>query len=195
MKYQAIIKERYKDKLFFTIRDLRILLKEQKISNEYLKKLIFNLLKKKEITLITRGKYTFAKDIMVSGFAYAPFYYGLEEALSLRNLWEQETNPVILTTKKIRPGIRKSFDSGNIVIHRISRKYFFGFDYIKYYDISIPVSDIEKTLIDFVYYNNYLPKDVIVEIKHKIDKSKLKEYLNHYPLVIKGKVLALLKAK
>ena len=194
MKYLQLIKERYKDKLGFTKKDLSLLLKEKEISNEYLQKLIHNLLKKKEIIRITKGKYTFADDIMVSGFSYSPFYYGLQEALSFRNLWEQETNPVIITVKKIRPGLKPSFDGGNIVLHRIDRKYFFGFDFIDYYNIQIPVSDIEKTLIDFVYYkeeSSLLP-EVIKEIKEKINKKKLNEYLKVYPLHLQKKVLSLL---
>ncbi len=195
MKYLQLIKERYKDKLGFSKRDLFLLLKEKGISNEYLQKLIHNLLKKKEIIRITRGKYTFAKDIMVSGFSYSPFYYGLQEALSFRNLWEQETNPVIITTKKVRSGVKSSFDGGNIVLHRITRKYFFGFDFIDYYNIQVPVSDIEKTLIDFIYYKeeSSLSKEVIKDIKEKIDKKKLNEYLTAYPIHLQEKVLSILK--
>jgi predicted transcriptional regulator of viral defense system len=182
MKYLQLIKERYKDKLGFTKRDLNILLKEEGISDDYLQKLIYNLLKKKEIIRITKGKYTFAKDIVVSGFSYSPFYYGLQEALSFRNLWEQETNPVIITTKKVRSGLKSSFDGGNI-------------DFIDYYNIQIPVSDIEKTIIDFVYYkeeSSLLP-EVIKEIKEKINKKKLNGYLKEYPRYLQEKVLSILK--
>jgi len=195
LKYQQLIKERYKDKLGFTKRDLSLLLKEKEISSEYLQKLIHNLLRKKEIIRITKGKYTFVKDIMVSGFSYSPFYYGLQEALSFRNLWEQETNPVIITVKKVRSGLKSSFDGGNIVFHRINRKYFFGFDFIDYYNIQIPVSDIEKTLIDFIYYKeeSSLSKEVIREIKKKINKNKLKIYLKEYPGYLQKKVFSLLK--
>ena len=132
---------------------------------------------------------------MVSGFSYSPFYYGLQEALSFRNLWEQETNPVIITIKKVRPGLKSSFDGGNIVLHRINRKYFFGFDFIDYYNIQIPVSNIEKTIIDFVYYKeeSSLSKEVIKEIKEKIDMKKLSEYLKEYPSHLQKNVLSILK--
>jgi len=195
MKYIQLIRERYKDKLCFSKRDLSILLKNKEISDQYLQKLISNLLKKEEIIRITRGKYTFSKDIVVSGFSYFPFYYGLQEALSFRNLWEQETNPVIITINKVRSGIKSSFNNGNIVLHRINRKYFFGFDFINYYGIQIPVSDIEKTLIDFIYYKeeSSLSKEVIGDINRKINKKKLKEYLQKYPFYFKKKVFSFLK--
>ena len=57
----------------------------------------------------------------------------MQDALSIHDLWEQETVPVILTTRKVRPGIRQVMDN-NIFIKRISKKYFFGFEYIKYGD-------------------------------------------------------------
>ena len=59
--------------------------------------------------------------------------------------------------------------------------------------IEIPVSDIEKTLIDLVYYKENISKDVILEIKKKIDLIKLNEYLEKYPITIKNKVLDLIK--
>jgi hypothetical protein len=34
----------------------------------------------------------------------------------------------------------------NVYLRRIDKKYFFGYDFIKYYDIEIPVSDIEKNI-------------------------------------------------
>jgi predicted transcriptional regulator of viral defense system len=61
-----------------------------------------NLIKEKKIHKITNGKYTFQEEIMCVGFAFSPFYYGLQEALSLHNLHEQETNAIIITTNKIK---------------------------------------------------------------------------------------------
>ena len=85
-----------------------------------------HLTKKGEIKKITRGAYTFKEEIEVVGFAFSPFYYGLQEALSLRNLWEQEVNPVVITPRKIRQGVRK-FLGNNYLIKRVNRSMFFGF--------------------------------------------------------------------
>lgn len=192
MTYENRLRDVYKEEYKFTKKDASKLFSKDKISNEYLDQLLHNLVKQNKIIRITNGSYTFKKDLMVSGFAYSPFYYGLQEALSLRNLHEQETNPIIITTNKIKPGI-KTIQGSNVLLRRIDCKYFFGFDFIKYYDMEIPVSDYEKTLIDFVYYNEPLSKEVINELKKKIDKKKLEKYLSRYPEKIRYKIDLLLK--
>jgi hypothetical protein len=58
------------------------------------------LLRSGRIYKITRGSYTFYDEVQYAGFAFQPFYYGLEDALSLLGLWKQETNPVIITPGK-----------------------------------------------------------------------------------------------
>ena len=192
MTYEKRLRDVYKEEYKFTKKDASKLFSKDKISNEYLDQLLHNLVKQNKIVRITNGSYTFKKDLMVSGFAYSPFYYGLQEALSLRNLHEQETNPVIITTNKIKPGI-KTIQGSNVILRRIASKYFFGFDFIKYYNMEIPVSDYEKTLIDFVYYNEPLSKEVINGLKKKIDKKKLEKYLSRYPEKIRYKIDLLLK--
>jgi predicted transcriptional regulator of viral defense system len=192
MKYKKQLYDNFKKSKVFSLRDVRILFNNKNISKDYSKNLMSNLIKEKKIHKITNGKYTFQEEIMCIGFAFSPFYYGLQEALSLHNLHEQETNAIIITTNKIKPGIREIMDT-NVYLRRIDKKYFFGYDFIKYYDIEIPVSDIEKTLIDLVYYKESISKDVILEIKKKIDLIKLNEYLEKYPITIKNKVLDLIK--
>jgi len=192
MKYKKQLYDNFKKSKVFSLRDVRILFSNKNISKDYSKNLMSNLIKEKKIHKITNGKYTFQEEIMCIGFAFSPFYYGLQEALSLHNLHEQETNAIIITTNKIKPGIREIMNT-NVYLRRIDKKYFFGYDFIKYYDIEIPVSDIEKTLIDLVYYKESISKDVILEIKKKIDLIKLNEYLEKYPITIKNKVLDLIK--
>lgn len=187
MKYVKLVRQHFKDKTVFSIKDLRTILAKQKISKNYSNQLIHNLMKKEEIQRITRGFYTFQTDTIVTGFAFSPFYYGLQEALSLRNLWGQETNPVIITPKKVRTGTRKIFES-NVLVRRINRKMFFGFDLIKHYNYWLPVSDIEKTLIDFIYFKEPLSKQTLNKIKTKTSKKKLKKYLEKCPLFVKRKI-------
>jgi predicted transcriptional regulator of viral defense system len=176
MKYIQLVRQNFVKQPVFSITELRRFLAKKGISNSYSALLVHNLLQKGEISRIAKGVYSFQKDILVSGFAFSPFYYGLQEALSLRNLWEQETNPVIITPKKFKPGLRQIMGA-NVLVRRINRKMFFGFDFIKYYNMWIPVSDAEKTLIDFFYFKEDLPSDAILEIKEKIDEKKLRAYL------------------
>ena len=191
MKYKKQLYDNFKKSKVFSLRDVRILFNNKNISKDYSKNLMSNLIKEKKIHKITNGKYTFQEEIMCVGFAFSPFYYGLQEALSLHNLHEQETNAIIITTNKIKPGIREIMDT-NVYLRRIDKKYFFGYDFIKYYDIEIPVSDIEKTLIDLVYYKENISKDVIIEIKKKIDLNKLNTYLQKYPKSFQKKIIDLI---
>src|SRR3989344_9138445 len=69
--------------------------------NNYAKLLVSNLLKKNKIKKVGKGFYTKYDESSLSVFAFKPAYLGLQSALSFYGLWEQETIPVILTTKKL----------------------------------------------------------------------------------------------
>lgn len=194
MKYINLVREHFKGKPVFSITDLRVFLSKKGISKNYSKLLIHNLIKGKETFRLTKGVYSFQKDLSVSGFAFNPFYYGLQESLSLRNLWEQETIPVIITPKKVRTGLRKIMDS-NVLIRRINRKMFFGFESLKHFDFWLPVSVPEKTLIDFVYFNEPLSAETLKELKKKINQKKLFEYLKKCPENTRKKVKELFNSK
>ncbi|MHA1853248.1 MAG: type IV toxin-antitoxin system AbiEi family antitoxin domain-containing protein [Candidatus Heimdallarchaeaceae archaeon] len=142
------LKEKLKLTPVFRTKDVELIIKNK----NYTYLILHNLLKRGEIKRITKSWYSWQDDPTLTVFCFKPAYIGLQEALSIYNLWEQETNVVIITPRKVRSGIREFFGT-NIIIHRISPKYFFGFDYLKYGDFFIPVSDIEKTLIDLVYFN------------------------------------------
>ena len=136
MKYTAYIREHFNDPKSPVVefRELKTVLGLKKISQGYLKRLVSYLIKKGELKHISKGVYTFHDDIAVVGFAYRPFYYGLENALTIRKISEQGTNPVIITTKSVRPGIRK-FENGNYMMKRINKHMFFGYDVVKYYNL------------------------------------------------------------
>ncbi|MEM5870187.1 MAG: hypothetical protein QXR09_03430, partial [Candidatus Aenigmatarchaeota archaeon] len=146
---------------------------------------------KDEIKRVVKGWYSLYDDPIISVFCFRPAYIGLQEALSIHNLWEQETNVVIVSTRKIRTGVRKVFNS-NVILHRIDEKYFFGYDYINYEKFFVPVSDIEKTLIDLVYFNEIPSKDVLVEIKKKLNKDKLNTYLKKFQPKFRERVINLI---
>ncbi len=196
MKYIKYIREHFNDPGFPIVKlsDLRTALKYKKISDAYLKRLVNYMMHKGELKKITKGIYTLHDEITVIGFAFEPFYYGLENALTIRKLWEQGTNPIVITSKKARIGIRK-FENGNYVVQRIDKKLFFGYELIKYYEFWIPVSDTEKTLLDFVYFKHYLRKDVLMELKRTMNKDRLAAYLEKYTPEFKNKFLKTLKIK
>jgi predicted transcriptional regulator of viral defense system len=176
VKYLPEIMELFKKTPVVTTRDIKLYLKQKGYS--YL--LLSNLVKQGKIKRITKGFFTIHDDPLTSVFCFRPAYVGLQEALSIHNLWEQETNVVIVTTRKVRIGIHEIFGS-NVLVHRINPKYFFGFTLLKYGEFFIPVSDVEKTLLDFIYFKQPLSKGTISEIKKNLDANKLKKYLKVYP--------------
>src|SRR3989344_1687032 len=192
IKYINNIRKFFKESPVVDIESLKKFITKK--NKDYIYLLINNLLKKKEIRKITKGFYSIYEDPSLIVFCFKPAYLGLQNALSFHNLWEQETNPVIITTRELRRGIRKVFDR-NVLIRRISRKYLFGFEYYKDGDFYFPYSDIEKTFIDMIYFRQPLDKEVVLEFKKKMDKKKLKLYLKKYPKKFIKKIDNILKFK
>lgn len=181
VKYISGIRNNFSRKEFpvFSVVEIRSWLASKHADEDYAYLLLHNLEKKGEVERITRGIYTFHKDVRVVGFAFKPFYYGLEDALYLKGLVEQGSNPVIVSPRKVRNGLR-DFRGRNYLIHRIDNRHFFGFELVKYGDSWIPVSDMEKTLLDLIYFKHYVPKDSLKSILEHVNKSKLNKYLERY---------------
>ncbi len=171
----------------FRARDVEMIVKDK----GYASLLLHNLAKRGEVKRITKGWYTVHDDPLLSVFGFRPAYIGLQEALSLRDLWEQETNVVIVTALKVRAGVRRVLSS-NVVLHRLSSRYLFGFDHLRYGDFSIPVSDREKTMIDLVYFNESPGRAVMKRIAEGAEMRKLHGYLRLYPEALRRRVRKLL---
>lgn len=172
----------------------RIVKSSQKRScsgGQYTKLLVSNLLGEGKIKRLTKGYYTTYDDISLAVFCFKPSYLGLQSALSIHNLWEQETTPIIITSKKVRTGIREVM-GGNVQIRRTECEKIFGYDLIKDGDFYLPYSDIEKTVIDMAAFNQHISQEVLRGIKKKINTQTLRSYLKKYPERIKNKVLNLI---
>jgi len=163
-------------------------------SKNYAYLLLNHLVKKGEVFRITKGYYSIESDPTLLVLCIKPSYLGLEDALSFHNLWEQETIPVIITPRKVRQGKRKVLKH-NVLIRRILPKYFFGWDLMKYGNFLVPVSDVEKTLIDLVYFGKRIDKNLARRFKEKIDKGKLTSYLRKYPRKVRRKVTKILETR
>jgi predicted transcriptional regulator of viral defense system len=187
MKSMREFRLHFTKKPAFTAREAELFLENRKSSPGYYKLVIHNLLSRREVYRITRGVYTFQEDAQMSGFGFSPFYYGLEDALSLRNVWEQETNPVVITPRKVRVGIRQ-FEGRNFVVRRIDRQMFFGYTYVAYGDFQIPVSTVEKAFIDFIYYRIELPRELMFAILSRSSRRTINEYLHEIPKWLSKKV-------
>ena len=189
IKYIDKIRKFFKDSPVVSIASLKKFIGEK--NNKYIYLIINKMLKKNEMKKITKGYYSIYEDPSLAVFCFKPAYLGLQDALSFHNLWEQETNPVIITSRKIRRGVRKVF-THNVVFKKIDSKYLFGFNYEKCGDFYFPYSNIEKTFIDMVYFRNNLDKETLKNIKERINRKKLNLYLKVYPKRFKKLVLKFL---
>jgi predicted transcriptional regulator of viral defense system len=174
----------------FSINDVKTVLKQKQIGTGYLHLMLHNMLLKKRIARITRGMYTFHDDAVVAGFAFAPFYYGLESALWLIGISGQGTNYVVMTSRNVRTGTR-SFKGRNYRINRVKGNQMFGYGLLKYGKFWIPVSDLEKTIIDMLYFNNHIDEELWPDILRRLEMKKLKEYLKGYKPEFRNRVLEL----
>ena len=188
VKYIQDIRNFFKKNNIVDINSLKRFIQKQNGNEKYIYLMINNMIKKGEIKRVTRGYYSINDDPIISVFCFKPSYIGLQSALSIHNLWEQETIPIIITTGKIRQGIR-SVNENNVMLHRISPRYFFGIDYTKEGNIYIPVSDIEKTFIDLIYFKQKIDKGLLKEFKKRINKKKLINYARKYPKKIYNKIV------
>ena len=180
IKYINAIRDFFKKNYIVNINSLKRFVSSYKGNEDYVYLLINNMMKKNEIKRITKGYYTIHEDPVLAVFCFKPAYLGLQNALSIHNLWEQETNPVIITAKRIRQGTRNILGN-NVILRRILSKYFIGVEYIKEGSLFLPVSDIEKTFVDMIYFRQKIDKQLLKNFKEKIDERKLRNYLRKYP--------------
>lgn len=184
IKYITRIRELFKKTLIVSINSIKKIVNNKNYTNI----LINHLVKKQEIIRITKGFYTIHDDPTLAVFCFKPAYIGLQDALSVHNLWEQETIPIIITSKKVRTGIRK-ISGTNVLIRRINKNLFFGIEYIKQGKYYYPTSNIEKTFIDMIYFKQPLNKDITKRFKKRINIKKLKTYLKKYPKKTSAQIL------
>ncbi|MEK6938202.1 MAG: hypothetical protein AABX04_04115 [Nanoarchaeota archaeon] len=156
-------------------------------NHQYTKQLIRNLIKQEKLEILTKGYYTTHDDISLAVFCFQPAYLGLQDALSYHGMWEQETIPIIITTKRIRTGLRRVMGN-NVLIRRIDKKYFWGVEHQEQNHFALPYSDLEKTFLDMVYFNEKTNKETLNEIIKKMDKKKLSYYLKVYPKKFQEKI-------
>ncbi len=189
------IKNHFSDYPVFTYRDLILHFSGKRIKPSNLTRILSYMKSNGSLYALKKGVYTFKKNDMVSGFAYAPFYYGLLSALTLRELWTQNSRPEIITIKKVRSNRTPIFgDSKDVIfVHHIPTRYFFGFDIINYGALKLPVSDPEKTLIDLFYYKVRLSLQNYDKLLRFIEIKKVHKYLKAYDKHTSSSVLNFVK--
>jgi len=175
-KYKKKILQAFDNSAIVDYRSINRIINHKKNIKQYTKQLVRNLKKEGRIKKLAKGYYTKHDEVSLAVLCFQPAYLGLQDALSFHNLWEQETIPIIITSKKIRQGIRKIMGI-NVLIRRIDGKYMFGHELEKVGDFYLYYSDIEKTFIDMIYFNETISDEAKKNFKEKIDKKKLQKYL------------------
>jgi len=161
---------------------------EKIIGNKEYSQLTLHLLNRRGLIYrLQKDCYSRYSDPTLTVCCFKPAYIGLQEALSLHGLWEQETITIITTVRKVRVGIRNILGN-NVLIKRIHPQYYFGIELLEYDGTYIPISNIEKTIIDMIYFNQPIDKEIYRQAKRKIDKEKLMKYINKYPPNIRKKI-------
>jgi len=155
--------------------------------SSYAKLMVSNLLKKGRIHKVGKGYYSKHDESSLAVFAFRPAYLGLQSALSYFGVWEQETIPIILTTKKVRRGIRQVLGT-NVLVRNIGLKYFFGTKLVKEGDFYLPYADLEKTFIDFIVFNEPIEGCALEALIKRVNRKKIERYLQKYPKKIREKI-------
>ena len=176
MKYTTLFMARFRKTPVFQINDVQKFMHQYGSSKAYATIFISRMVKSARVYRLSGGFYTLYNEIETVGFQFYPFYYGLGYALTHYNLWKQQANPYVLTVKNVRRGTRNAFGL-NYNIGKISKKMFFGYSYFKGRSFYYPVSDLEKTLIDCIYYNMPLEDYVYENAFKRSNQKKMSMYL------------------
>jgi predicted transcriptional regulator of viral defense system len=65
-------------------------------------------------------------------------------------------------------------------VKRIRNDMFFGYKTIEYDGFMVPVSDLEKTVIDMLYFHGGIRGELWPGILERLDRKRLREYLERY---------------
>lgn len=192
MKYAKQFLKYFEKFPTFTVKDVKLFLRKNGADKSYYKIFLHNMIKSKRVFTIKRGHYTVYDDPMIAGFAFSPFYYGMETSLTHYKLWDYMTPISIITTNRIRKCNIELFGR-NASVRKVQRNKFFGYSMVQYGDMYIPMADVEKTLIDSVYFHARFSKQVYIAMAKKINRRKLDNYLKHYTEIIKSQVNSLIR--
>lgn len=175
MKFKKPLVSYFSKKAFFTSGDVKRYLARLDVKEGYEKLLLHNMVRNGELFRLKKGVYTFTKNEEIAGYAFRPFYYGMEFALTLRKIWTQQSDPVIITRSKANPGVRIVLGT-KVTVRRINKNAFFGFEYINYSGLFLPVSAPEKIILDFLYFKFRIDEGTIEAIIKQSNVNLLERY-------------------
>ena len=169
------------EKAIFSLNEIaRIIRKPKNIAAVYLNRMC----RKKLLFRIEKNKFSKTRDIFViaSQLIY-PSYLGLTTSLYLQNELSQIINKIYVFTSRQKKKINVSDTEINFI--KVNPKLMFGYKKIKKEDSFVIVSDLEKTIIDIILFQNYSRAGNLLELIKKSDIVKLL----YYAKTIKKEVL------
>lgn len=163
----------------FTLNDI-IKITEQK--KEVVKSTLTRLVKQKNIYRLKTKYYSLRK--IESKFQlqklYTETYIGLHSALEYYGSTTQRFNNLDLITKNLLK--KQNIENTEIDFHKVKQGLFFGFKKIKINNSEVFISNIEKTIIDCIYFSSkvYLTEiEMFIKMNKEIINTEiLTTYLN-----------------
>lgn len=173
----------------------------RKYSRFVLKKLVYELKKKGWLIPLRRGLY-FVSDISSRGFVnISPVviagafdkdsYVSLDSALNYYGLFEQMLRTISSVTRlKSRKYV---FQENTYRYLKINKKLYFGFKTENIEGYYAKVADLEKVILDYIYFkNDTYSIDLLLEklrkARDRIDLKKLVTYARKFPETTKRKL-------
>ena len=150
----------------FTLNDI-IKITEQK--KEVVKSTLTRLVKQKKIYRLKTKYYSFRR--IENKFQlqklFTETYISLHSALEYYGSTTQRFNNLDLITKNLLK--KQNIENTEIDFHKVKQELFFGFNKIKVNNSEVFISNIEKTIIDCIYFSS---KVYLTEINAFIKKNK-----------------------
>lgn len=138
------------------------------------------LVKQNKIQRIKKGYYSLNR--IENKFqlqkAFKETYIGLQSALEYYGSTTQRFNNLDLITKKTLN--KQELTEVKIEFHKVKKKMFFGYKKQVINNTETFISNIEKTIIDCVYFNSKVYLTDVVDFIKKYKKEINTDILNHY---------------
>ena len=147
---------------------------------------------KEYILKIRNGYYSFPRKGISEGYLmyisnriYKPSYISMETALSYYNLIPEAV--YLFTGISTRKTMLFQSELGNYQYRKIKKELFFGYSIIQIGDFDIKIANVEKTVLDYLYFNIIDDRKALdglrinrLAAREMIDQGKLRNYLCLY---------------
>ena len=162
---------KYKKQVFSINEFARIIRIKKSIASVYINR----MLKKKLIFRLERGKLSLNEDPFISASQIAfPAYLSLSSALYLHGIIKQVPDKIYLITSMKKKSL--NIFGMSVILIKVNPKLMFGYSQEKKGESYIYLADIEKAVIDSLYFLRYCRIIYILEAIKKANTEKLESY-------------------